>query len=221
VSTVSVAEVNANLSTPAVGGPHADGSKVVPIAVEQSDGERVGPQVHPLSREGQGRSLNWVILFFMVLFHAGAIVALFFFTWSAFEVAVILWFISMCLGIGVGYHRLLTHRGYKVPKVLEYALAVCGSLALEGGPLVWVATHRIHHQLTDQHGDPHSPQEGGWWSHAGWVFHGGGLEEHPAMLARYAPDLMKDAFLMKLNKYHWVPLVTVAVKAFSHAGQLP
>jgi len=67
----------------------------------------------------------------------------------------------------MGYHRLLTHRGFKTPKWVEYFLTTCGTLALEGGPIAWVATHRVHHQLTDVEGDPHSPREGGLWAHMG------------------------------------------------------
>jgi fatty-acid desaturase len=90
----------------------------------------------------------------MVAFHIGALAALFAFSWKAFIVAVLLWWIAGSLGIGVGYHRLLTHRGYKTFKWMEYCLAVCGTLALEGGPIFWVATHRMHHQNTDNEGDP-------------------------------------------------------------------
>jgi sn-1 stearoyl-lipid 9-desaturase len=68
-----------------------------------------------------------------------------------------------------GYHRLLTHRGYKTPKWVEYFLTVCATLALEGGPIFWVATHRIHHQYSDKEGDPHSPIDGKWWAHMGWI----------------------------------------------------
>jgi stearoyl-CoA desaturase (delta-9 desaturase) len=88
--------------------------------------------------------INWVTSTFMGLFHVGAIVALFFFSWKAFFVAMFLWWIATSLGIGMCYHRLLTHRGYKVPKWLEYTLTVFATLALEGGPIFWVATHRIH-----------------------------------------------------------------------------
>jgi hypothetical protein len=70
---------------------------------------------------------------------------------------------STGLGISMGYHRLHTHRSYRVPLALEYFFAVCGTLTLEGGPIFWVATHRIHHQKSDQPGDPHSPRDGGWW----------------------------------------------------------
>jgi stearoyl-CoA desaturase (delta-9 desaturase) len=118
----------------------------------------------------------------------------------------------------MGYHRLLTHRGYKTPKWLEHTLAVCATLSLEGGPLVWVATHRVHHQITDRPGDPHTPREGGWWSHAGWVIHGAGADREPALLARYVPDLKKDRFYLWLNRYHWVPLVVLALALLAIGG---
>ncbi|HEX4945589.1 MAG TPA: acyl-CoA desaturase, partial [Blastocatellia bacterium] len=100
------------------------------------------------------RNINWGTSFFIALFHVGAIAALFYFTWSALVAMLILYFVSGCLGIGLGYHRLLTHRGFKVPKPLEYFLAVCGTLALQGGPIFWVGLHRIHHARADREGDP-------------------------------------------------------------------
>src|ERR1700688_1149741 len=89
--------------------------------------------------------INWVTAIFMTAFHVGAIAALFFFTWKALFVSAFLWWVATSLGIGIGYHRLLTHRGYKTPKAIEYFLTFCATLALEGGPISWVATHRIHH----------------------------------------------------------------------------
>jgi stearoyl-CoA desaturase (delta-9 desaturase) len=75
-----------------------------------------------------------VTFFFMLVLHAGALAALFMFSWKALLLAVLLWWISGSLGIGVGYHRLLTHRGFKTAKWVEYALTICGTLALQGGP---------------------------------------------------------------------------------------
>ena len=155
--------------------------------------------------------LIWITAFFMALFHAGAIAALFFFSWTNLIVAAALYVAAINMGIGMGYHRLLTHRGYKVPKWVEYTLAVCGTLALEGGPISWVATHRVHHQHSDHEGDPHTPNEGTWWAHMGWVISGRALHSETARLAQYAPDLAKDRFHVWLSKYHWAPLVTVAV----------
>jgi len=170
-----------------------------------------------LGRASQ-RSLNWLVFLFMLLFHIAAVAAFFCFSWSALAVAVVFYVIAINVGIGMGYHRLLTHRGYKVPKWLEYTMAVCATLSLEGGPLVWVATHRVHHQNTDIPGDPHSPHEGGWWSHAGWIIYGAGAAGEPALLAKYAPDIAKDRFYVWLTRFHWVPLVVLALILLSIGG---
>ena len=73
-------------------------------------------------KDTDSRDLNVVTTFFMVMFHIGAVAALFFFSWKALFVAAFLWWVSGSLGIGMGYHRLLTHRGYKTPKWVEYIL---------------------------------------------------------------------------------------------------
>ena len=149
--------------------------------------------------------INWVTTIAMVSFHIGAVVALFFFTWKAFFLAIFLWWVSGSLGIGMGYHRLLTHRGYKTPKWVEYFLTVCATLALEGGPIFWVATHRIHHKHSDKEGDPHSPIDGKWWAHMGWIRIGKSMHHDTSTLARYVPDLAKDKFMVWITKYHYVP----------------
>jgi len=152
------------------------------------------------------------------VFHLGAIAALFFFTWPAFFTALALYWISLSFGIGMGYHRLLTHRSYKVPKAIEYFLAVCGSLALEGGPVSWVATHRVHHQFSDKDGDPHTPRDGKWWSHIVWMLTGEASSANPEDCARYAPDLSKDRFHVWLSKYHYVPLAVTGVLLLAFGG---
>jgi fatty-acid desaturase len=148
----------------------------------------------------------WVTTIFMVIFHLGFIAAFFFFSWTNLIAAVVLYIFAINAGIGMGYHRLLVHRGYQVPKFIEYFLAVCGTLALEGGPISWVSIHRIHHQHSDKEGDPHTPQEGTFWAHVGWVITGQALNAESRALAHYAPDLAKDRFHVWLSKYHWVPL---------------
>ena len=93
--------------------------------------------------------INWITCFFMGAFHVGAVAALFVFSWKGLALAVFLNWVAGSLGIGMGYHRLLTHRGYKTYKWVEYFLTVCATLALEGGPFFWVATHRVHHQNSE------------------------------------------------------------------------
>ena len=162
--------------------------------------------------------INWTTATAMVLFHVGAIAALFFFTWKAFFVAVVLWWLATSLGIGVCYHRLLTHRGYKTPKWVEYVLTVFATLALEGGPIFWVATHRIHHRFSDQEGDPHSPRDGKWWAHAGWILVGKSMHHDTSTLARYVPDLAKDRFHVWITKYHYVPMIILGVILLAFGG---
>jgi fatty-acid desaturase len=162
--------------------------------------------------------INWTTSFFMFAFHIGAIAALFFFTWKALALAVVLWWIAGSLGIGMSYHRLLTHRGYKTPKWMEYFLTVCGTLALEGGPIAWVATHRVHHQNTDKEGDPHSPQDGGLWAHMGWIMTGQAMHNSVTQLLPYVPDLRKDKFHVWITKWHWVPLTVLGIALFAIGG---
>ncbi len=83
-------------------------------------------------------------------------------------------------GVAVGLHRLFAHRSFKASRALKIALAVAGSMALEGSMISWVAIHRRHHMFSDQPGDPHSPHRFGGgpvgtfkgfvWAHVGWLF---------------------------------------------------
>jgi stearoyl-CoA desaturase (delta-9 desaturase) len=162
--------------------------------------------------------INWITVTAFALFHLGAVAALFFFSWPAFFAAVFLYWMSLSLGIGMGYHRLLTHRSYQVPKWLEHSLAVCGALALEGGPIFWVATHRVHHQFSDKHGDPHTPRDGKWWSHIVWMMVGDVTHCDSVACAKYAPDMAADPFYVWLSNYHWVPLTVVGILLMAIGG---
>jgi stearoyl-CoA desaturase (delta-9 desaturase) len=73
------------------------------------------------------------------------------------------------LGVGMGFHRMLTHRSFRPHPVVKVLLLLLGSMALEGPALEWAATHLKHHAHADQEGDPHSPAEGLFHAHIGWV----------------------------------------------------
>ena len=176
-------------------------------------------QLQALERKAAAEDqTNWATAFFMAAFHMGAVAALFFLTWKAVLVAIFLWWISGSFGIGMGYHRLLTHRGYRTPKWVEYFLTVCATLTLEGGPIFWVATHRIHHQFTDQEGDPHSPRDGKWWSHMGWILTGRSMHHDTTTLARYVPDLAQDKFHLWITKYHYLPIIALGLLLIGLGG---
>ena len=176
-------------------------------------------QLEALERKAAAKNeINWITASFMLAFHIGAVVALFFFTWPALFVGLFLWWVAGSLGIGMGYHRLLTHRGYKTPKWVEYFLTVCATLSLEGGPIFWVATHRIHHRFSDQEGDPHSPIDGKWWAHMGWILTGKSMHHDTTTLAKYVPDLAKDKFHVWITKYHYVPMIVVGLALLAIGG---
>jgi fatty-acid desaturase len=161
--------------------------------------------------------INWLFVITFAIFHLAALAAMFFFRWSALVVFLVVWVLAQNVGIAMGYHRLLTHRGYATPKWLEYCIATCATLALQHGPIYWVGVHRIHHRYTDKGGDPHSPRDGKWWSHMGWLLNGS-LRNETNVLRRYAPDLARDKYYVWLNKYHWVPLTVVGITLFAFGG---
>ena len=125
--------------------------------------------------------------------------------WSDLAILVAMYLVS-AFGITIGYHRLLTHRAFQTYKPLEYALAMAGSMAVQGPVIDWVADHRKHHANTDIEGDPHSPHVGHggglaglWHAHVGWLFDTNGQADR----RKYAPDLMDDRGMRLLNR--WFP----------------
>ncbi len=180
----------------------------LPVAVQVA--QKVKQDLR-MGREHQQGRINWITTIVMGLFHVGAMAALFFFSWKNLAVFAVMYFFAINVGIGVAYHRLLTHRGFRTPKWVEYFVTACGTMALEGGPIFWVATHRVHHQNSDQEGDPHTPSEGTFWAHAGWILSGRAMHSETALLGRYAPDLTRDPVHVWLSKYHWLPLTVTGL----------
>src|SRR5271169_6843744 len=117
-----------------------------------------------------GKRLDWVNVVYFAWVHVMALGAFWTFSWTGLAVMLFLYWLSGALGIGVTFHRLLTHRGYKTHRAFEYFGTLCGMLASEGGAISWVAMHRLHHTLSDREGrDLHTPKDGFLWSHIGWI----------------------------------------------------
>ena len=114
-------------------------------------------------------------------------------------------YVVTCLGTTIGFHRYFTHGSFKARRPLRLALAVAGSLAVQGPILHWVADHRRHHAYSDREGDPHSPwrygedlralTKGMLHAHIGWLF-----DRRQTNPERYAPDLLKDAALRRTSR---------------------
>ncbi len=142
---------------------------------------------------GAPSRIKWDILIGIAIIHLGACLAPWTFSWKGFWAFFWMQWITGLLGVTLCYHRLLTHRSFHVPKWLEYVLTLCGMLALQGGPLKWVATHRVHHAFSDRPQDPHSPTRGFWWAHMLWLFaHDEVLDDPSRKFHRFVPELARD-----------------------------
>ena len=165
-------------------------------------------------------NVSWWSAGWLVVLHVVVVVAAWqTFSWAGLAVCVVMHWVNGSLGICLGYHRLLTHSGMKTYTWVRYTFAVLGTLAGEGSPLGWIADHRKHHALSDQEGDPHSPNDGGWWSHMGWLAFntfGSDREKH---LKRWAPDLYKEPFMRFLD-YFFLPIHFICGFILFGAGYL-
>ena len=123
-------------------------------------------------------------------------------------------------GITIGYHRMLTHRAFQTSKTVERIFAVLGSMAVQGPVISWVADHRKHHAHTDEEGDPHSPHagiaggglkgtlRGLFHAHIGWLL----TEQGGAQRTKYAPDLMEDKGMRRINRnFEWFVGLTLLI----------
>ena len=135
----------------------------------------------------------------------------------AFSVAdlviALVFYVITGFGVTIGFHRGLTHRGFTMRRPLLLVLTLAGSMAFEGAVIDWVATHRRHHAFTDRPGDPHSPYRYGtsavgqvrglFYAHVGWL-----LVNEPTSVPRYAPDLLRDPMIRRVDRAF--PLLCVA-----------
>lgn len=120
-------------------------------------------------------------------------------------------------GVTIGFHRLLTHRGFTAPKWVEYSLAVAGSMSIQGPVTSWVADHRKHHAFTDAEGDPHSPHvghgsglQGLIHAHVGWIM----KDQGSAQRSKYAKDLVEDRGMRRISKnFEWIALASLLIPA--------
>ena len=144
--------------------------------------------------------LKWPTIIFMLVIHLLAGVALLpqFWSWGSVATLLILYWVTACLGVTLGYHRLLSHRSFKVPQWIARFFATCGALSAEYGPITWSGIHRQHHKYSDTDPDPHDMNKGFWWSHIGWMFYDVPAEKN---VRKYTADLRQDPYFRWLDKW--------------------
>jgi stearoyl-CoA desaturase (delta-9 desaturase) len=119
----------------------------------------------------------------------------------------------VAFGVTVGYHRMLTHRSFRPHPVVKCLLLILGSMSVEGPALQWAATHIKHHALSDREGDPHSPVDGFFHAHIGWMF-----VEDLGDPNRYCPHLKKDKLIVFLSRTFLLWVVLGLVIPFALGG---
>jgi stearoyl-CoA desaturase (delta-9 desaturase) len=164
--------------------------------------------IHKRNWRGERGKFQWEVFVQLSICHIGALFAPWYFTWPAFFCFVFMWIATAGLGVCVGFHRLLTHRSFETNIWIKRALTFIGTLAVQGGPSVWVGTHRLHHQHSDDIGDPHSPKENFWWGHLVWLHFFEHLEAQS-----FSEDVVKDPWIRWMDKLWFV-------SSFSFGGVL-
>jgi len=149
----------------------------------------------------------------------GALFALTCFSWTNLIVMLVL-YVATGFGITVGYHRLLAHKSFVVPRWLEYSLVTLGCIALQGSPITWVSDHRQHHFHSDDDYDPHDINRGLFYAHLGWIFFLRDRTSEQRNKQRQARDLMADPYYRWLDRYHYLPGFAVGALLYL-AGGLP
>jgi len=197
-----------------------------PEAASQQDNER--SLAKPLTDVPQSRTAAIVMWIFVVTPLFAVIVAVpvawgWGLSWIDVAMSAVAYVVTG-FGIAAGYHRCFTHRSYRACRGLTIALAVAGSLAVEGSPVQWVANHRRHHAFADRDGDPHSPWRYGTsaralfkglaYAHLGWM-----LKRELSNRARFAPDIAQDKDLKRIGRL-FVPITAVSLLSPGLVGGL-
>jgi stearoyl-CoA desaturase (delta-9 desaturase) len=108
-------------------------------------------------------------------------------------------YLPISLGVTAGFHRMLTHRSFHAHPVVRLILLILGSMAVEGAAITWAANHLKHHSLADKEGDPHSPVDGLFHAHLGWLF-----SEDDADPTVYCRHLLKDPVVVFVHRTFFV-----------------
>jgi stearoyl-CoA desaturase (delta-9 desaturase) len=169
---------------------------------------------HPEAVDGSVDRTDWVaaIPFFGV--HLAPLAAFFVVvTWQDWVLCAVL-YVTRMFCITAGYHRYFAHRSYRMGRVMQFLMAFGGTTAVQKGPLWWASHHRIHHRYTDLDDDVHSPRDGFWWSHVGWIL----STRHKATDLSAIKDFASYPELRWLERHSWIGPWALAIACFLIGG---
>ncbi len=134
-------------------------------------------------------------------------------SWSGLALALAMYAWRMFF-VTAGNHRYFSHRSYRTSRVFQFVLALGGVATGQKGMLWWAAHHRRHHRFSDRPGDAHSPREGFWWSHMGWML----SRDHEGTDLNGVKDLARYPELRVLERLWMLPPVLVGVATWAVWG---
>lgn len=104
-------------------------------------------------------------------------------------------YLATGMGITIGYHRMLTHKSFETGPIAKTVFLILASMAVQGKAIDWASNHLKHHAHSDEEGDPHSPLEGFFHAHVGWLF-----SASPADREKYGKRFEKDPIISFIDK---------------------
>jgi stearoyl-CoA desaturase (delta-9 desaturase) len=157
---------------------------------------------------------DWIASIPFLLVHLAPLGAFFVtVTWKDWVLCAVL-YITRMFFITAGYHRYFSHRSYRMGRVAQFVMALGGTTALQKGPLWWASHHRVHHRYTDVDGDVHSPRDGFWWSHVGWIL----STKYKSTDLSAIKDFASYPELRLLERFAWVPPWMLGIASFLIGG---
>jgi stearoyl-CoA desaturase (delta-9 desaturase) len=164
--------------------------------------------------DGWWRQQYWISRILYWGMHAACLLVFWVGVQSADLLLLLATFFVRMFAITGGYHRYFAHKSYKTSRAFQFALATAGAMSTQKGALWWAGVHRIHHKNADRSGDVHSPKDGFWHSHTGWIFEGR-WDDTPV---EQIQDFARYPELVWLNRWHVLPPIGLALACWAVGG---
>ncbi|MGE0431532.1 MAG: acyl-CoA desaturase [Planctomycetota bacterium] len=208
--THTLATIPATAPVPAATTPGPAAESLAPLAVERP----APPPSPPAAPRTMRRRDVWWNISSMAAVHLACFLAIFTGVDPlALGICALLYVVRM-FGVTAGYHRYFSHRTYKMGRVMQFLMAFLAQTSAQRGVLWWAAHHRHHHKHSDTEEDRHSPKDGFWWSHIGWI----NADEHIETDLDRIKDFSRFPELRWLDRYHHVPAIVLGTACFLVSG---
>ena len=168
----------------------------------------------PAPSDGGAARTDWVSAVPFLAAHAAPLAALFVTVSAADWVLCGVLYVVRMFFITAGYHRYFSHRSYRMSRPVQFLMALGGATAAQKGPLWWAGHHRLHHRFSDTDRDVHSPRDGFWWSHVGWILSTRYKQTRPELVRDFAayPELRV------LDRFAWAVPWAVGIVCLAVGG---